>query len=375
MKPLLIIFLIVLIIRSMAITPDEILKTSRDDIEEALKMLQVYIKENPEDPKIENLGRVLYAKLALRDTVFADISQREDISGLIEKIASLEKPLDPGTFKLLRIVFPNLDKIVSKGLENLDLTTISACRKMPGFLKMSDSNFSENLLNAYLSSSTPLNIGRLQDMRCILDYEKVTSKLIEGLKTYMEKGENFYMKVYYTAKSLGLSTRSLDDLERYADLMTKLETIDSSSTTLRDYERLLREYLSLRSEKNMIKMKLQEIASSLSYKGYDLSRLCDDPDICPKGVGREVEHISTNNKLVWYIVLSVVAISAVLYSAFLRLRNPKVKVKRLKKKISKDPLNADLHLKLARIYEELGLMEEAMKEYKVASDIVSSDSD
>ncbi len=375
MKVSTLIALVLMALQVFSITPDEIVRASRSDVDEALRLFHQYIKENPDDVKgIERLGKILYSKKELEKTPFEKAARSENADELLKVISKSKSPIDERTFELLRTIFSDLDKVMSSKIVNLDAVAISACRKLPAFVEIPSSEFSDRLLKAYLLSSVPVGLEDIGGLRCVENLDEVVEKIVEDLKEFLGRGENFYMKVFYTIETLNLPLKDFGDLKDYAELATRLETLDPLSVTPQEYSEMVEEYESIDMEKDLIKRKLLRVAMNLASRGVDLSGLCDDPELCPKTVVYEENRALKSESHTLEIAIAV-AFGAVLTTIVMVSRNPKVRLKRLKKKVSKDPLNVDLHLKLARLYEDLGMVEEAMREYKIASDIVGSGSD
>ena len=360
----------------IAVSPDDILNVSKTDLEKALKLFRDYVKVHPKASKtIESLGSVLYAKKALEDWELGEYVIEEDLEGLLKALGSSDVVIDHKKLKLLKSVFGNLDDRFEEGIEKLDPLFLNACKKFPPFLNVNAESFAKNLVEAYMTGTVPSSFDSLSSLDCVSNKREIRNTLKDVLKNFIEEGEGYYMKVYNIARILGLNSEEFSQIKEYADLYLKLNSIDPNSLDLEDYQKFLKEFLNIKLEKSVLRGKLASLASGLLKRGHDLSRLCNDPQICPRLTGSAERDVgrSSNEKISLLVISSIAVIVLVVFLA--RSSNPRVRLKRLKRKLSKDPLNANLHLKMARVYEKLGMVEEAMNEYRIASDLIDSGTD
>ncbi len=354
-----------------SIKPREIIEVSRYNLDSAVSMLQDYIAENPSADDIDEIGKFIYAKLELsKIEAISDAVIEEDEEKLVEEIKDL-KEIDERTLRLLKIVFKDLDSFLRTKIENLDRNAMIACNVLNIELKIDPKRVAENLVSRFEENPSSVDLVTFRNLRCVENMDDVLGEITSKLEDLIHEGERYYAAVYSISKALDLNGNRISDVDRYMKLVERIEISDPNSMGEEDYRALLRDFESLDLEKKALKEKLSKVAQELSKRGIDLSNLCDDESLCPRAKiplkrDEKKRFGIFQYTLIAGTVFSIAVVSIVLGSS----KNPKRKIKKLQKKIAKDPLNPDLHIELAQLYEEIGMMEEAMREYRMATKVM-----
>ncbi len=336
-------------ISSFPVTKQDIVKASREDVEKAVKLLKIYIAEHPQE-NIENLGKMIFVKKKLSsDPDIGDAVVKEDFNALLEGLirkGSVSKEL----FEDLKVIFNFKDEL-EKRLEDLDENAIKVCNMVGSFLKVGCRNIARSLVERYMKDPLKFDPKPYMTLSCINEQE--LKKAISGvLEEKFEEGEKNYMEVWALSKMLDIDFPHSREVDSYVSLSMDIDEALKTGASSETYVELKKRFDSLHSSKEDLRRKLENLNEMISATSQAEKR--GSPEKKPIAV---------------YVAVTVV--SAAVFFLILMLVDSRHIVKRLKKRIERDPLNPDLHIKLAEIYEKIGRLEDAMEEYKIASKLSS----
>ncbi len=350
---ILLVILIAVVTLSFSVTKQDILKASREDIEKAVKLLKIYIAQHP-DENVEDIGKIVFVKKKLSsDPFIGEAVVREDFDALLKGLVE-KGGISEGLLKDLEVVF-NFKEELEKRLEKLDENAVKVCDMVGRYMKVNCEGVVEKIVDEYVENPLKFDPKPYIDLACFKK-DDVRKSLSRALEEKFEEGEKYYLKVWTLAKMLNVSFPHLKDLDDYSNLSMDIDEALKNGISEKTYSDLMRRLNNLKVEKVDLEKKMENLRKMVSVEPKERER-------------------SVNGKkpIVTYIAVTVV--SAAVFLIILMLIDSRHSVKRMKRKIEKDPLNPDLHIKLAELYERIGRLEDAMEEYKIASKLSESKKD
>ena len=328
---------------SFAVTKDDILKASREDINEAIRLLKLYIAEHPGE-NVEDLGKFVYTKKKLSsDPDIGKAVLREDFDALLEGILKKGK-ISKELLKELEVVF-DIKKELQERVLKLDEKAFKFCEISPKKFDLNPKPFAELILENYLKDPLKFDVSRYLESKCF-DRKALKEALSKAMENKFKKGEKYYVPLWTLAKNTGIDFPHLKELEEYVDLLMDVESSLKTGVSSETYYEYLERLKDLKVEKDALSEKIASLKNLIIGKK-------------PKK-----EKIEKRPVLVY---IAVTVVSTAFFLVIFYIMDSRQIAKRLKRKIEKDPLNPDLHVKLAEIYERLGRIEDAMEEYRIAS--------
>ena len=344
MKKILVLFVLMAAL-SFPITKDDILKASKENVERAVKLLKLYIAQHP-DENVEDIGKLVFVKRKLSsDPLIGEAVVKEDfdalLRGLVER-GSLDKKL----LEDLEVVFDFKDEL-RKRLEDLDENAVKVCDMVGRYIKVDCKGVAEKIVDEYIKNPLKFDPKPYVSLECF-DKSEMKKALSEALEDKFKEGERYYMKVWTLAEILNIDFPHSKDLKEYSNLSMDIDEALKNGVSKNTYVGLMKRLRNLKTEK-----------SDLMRKMENLKKMIYTPKSSHK------ESSPGGSPIVTYIAVTVV--SAAVFFIVLLLMDSRHSVRRIKKKIERDPLNPDLHIRLAELYERIGRLEDAMEEYRIAS--------
>jgi len=329
----------------LAASLDEIKEVSKSNIQKAIDMFLNYVKEHPSDPKIEKMGEFLFAKKQLIEA-HPSLSKEivsEDLRGLVKKLR--DETFTKEETELLKKVFPNLESFV-KGLQSLnDVLEYPLFWKLNVPLEIKDPDaFADDLIERFFENPFLFSYEVLTALSKIKNAREISFAIVRriGNLPLEEERYPYLLRLFEIARIMGYDQLNTleEEIRKYLSLMAKL-TSPVSSDELKD---LVSEYESLTIPKENLRKKLVLLSRE-----------------------RKAQVTRRNSYLYLLLVLPAFLFFFPRFRAFLyRTFGLKKRAASLYLKLlQKHPENVKLRLKLARLYEELGLHEKAMKEYEI----------
>lgn len=359
---------------------DEIKRFSRENPEKAYTLLMEYIKKHPGDEKALKLGRVISAKRSLcKIREICPVVLSEDASTLINELATFSS-IDKKTVGLIEVVFPDFYDVLRRRVMEFSNEAFKVCEILPERVKEPE-GLEKKVVDEYFKAPLSFDPERIEKLKC-MNLERLKAKIRKYL------GENFeeknYLAILRISEMLGIEPPHATDLRAYAELNEKLSTLELVSLTESDFQSMVKVYESINLEKVNLANKLRQLYMKLSQR-MDLS-FCKDKEICPEikkvskvapgtqGEEKRATSAATINLQRGFenpittiiVVLFVILITALIVLTVIKLNDPRRRISRIKKKLEKNPADPQLHLRLASLYEQIGRVEEAMGEYRLA---------
>ena len=341
----LVVLLVAFSIISIAVTREDVLNASREDIDKAIKLLKVYIAQHP-DENVEDLGKFVYTKKRLsRDPDIGEAVLKEDFNSLLKGLVE-KGSVDLKLYEDLKAVF-DFDGELAKRLGKLDENAVKVCEMVGRFTKVDCSPLARALVERYIEDPVGFDPRPYMTLACIDPSELKTdiSNAMENL--FEEKGEDVYMKLWSLSELLGIDFPHSGDLKEYASVAMDVENALAKGASSETIASLRERIGNLKIEKGKLLERLGKV------------RIVETP--------KNPEKAAETVKRPIYVYVAVTAVSTAVFLIIFLLLDSRSTVRRLKRKIERDPLNPDLHVKLAEIYERLGRIEDAMEEYRIAS--------
>ncbi|MDK2785862.1 MAG: hypothetical protein PWQ80_541 [Thermotoga sp.] len=329
----------------LATSLDEIKEVSKTDVQKAISMFLNYVKENPSDPGIETVGEFLFAKKRL---VEAHPSLSEEI--VSEDLQELVKKLKDETFPeeetdLLKRVFPNLESFVRS------LQSLSDILEFPFFWKLNvpleienPDAFAEELINRFFENPFLFSYEVITALSKIKNAEEIGLAIVQKIENLPLEEEKYpyFLRLFEIARAMGYDRPSTleEEIRKYFSLMARL----NSSLSSEDSKEIVSEYESLTIPKENLRKKMVSLFNE-----------------------RKDRTVQKIQYIYFLLLLPVFLIFSTRFRAFLyRTLGLKKRAASLYLKLlQKSPENVKLRLKLARLYEELGMHEKAMEEYEI----------
>ncbi len=354
----------------LSITLDDIIEISKRDLGKALFLFKEYLLENPSDENVKLVGKHLYAKRNLmKYEGIREAVLRENIDELLKESKNLKRPLKSDDFRTLKIIFPDLEEKVSNLLQDLsNLQDISGVWKLGLKIKVDPIEFSKKLTE-FLMSNPFIDHGFIEFLKHLENAKDVASALVNNVLKVSMKEENYtkILRIFEIAREMGY--KGENEIERqiriYLDLFYTISYIDEPSETI--LEEILRRYESLRIRKEMLKTKLLLLLNKAKKRGVKLDVNVKDPDF--QFLMKRKREERSEGFPHWILIFPFLLIPflSLRFRSFLyyHIGLKKKALLCYKKIVEKDPTNPEIRLKLALLYEKLGMQEEAMKEYEI----------
>ncbi|AMW32117.2 hypothetical protein SAMN04488510_12924 [Fervidobacterium changbaicum] len=301
---------------SFCLSLGEILEKSKEDPDFAWDMYLSYISQlspyvsNEESRRIEQLGRILNAKRKLKDFDFA---LKEDVDGLI-------KFLKTSTLK------PNLKYYI------LEI-------------------FGEEKLIDYLNSNLSRNIDALLILNVLtIDVKDYAKDVLEIISKDTKTKEKLFSEVLKNLEKRNAFVQYvLEELyQRYADADKEMKA------------RILELYKDFKAH-GFVDERFERILAKKNKLWFVIWSSVKEFFSHLLNVGKNL--LFSTVFLVVLVVIVLFSIRYTRYEIFYLLGLKKLAAQTYRKIVDKDPLNEEKRLRLAQLYEEAGMFEEAMNEY------------
>ena len=339
-----VLILILMGVLVFAVTKDDVLKASREDINEAIRLLKLYIAEHPGE-NVEDLGKLVYTKKKLSsDPDIGKAVLKEDFDALLEGLIKKGK-MSEELLEELGIVF-DIKKELQERILKFDENAFKFCEISPKRIDLDPEPFAELILEKYLEDPLKFDVNRYLESKCF-DRKELKEALSKAMEEKFKEGEKYYVQLWTLAKNTGIDFPHLKDLEDYVDLLMDVESSLKTGVSSDTYYEYLERLKDLKVEKEMLSEKIASLKNVI--------------------IEKENPKRDTTKKRPVLVYIAVTVISTAIFLVIFYIMDSRQIAKRLKRKIEKDPLNPDLHVKLAEIYERLGRIEDAMEEYRIAS--------
>ncbi|WP_233186234.1 lipopolysaccharide assembly protein LapB [Thermotoga sp. KOL6] len=327
---------------------DKIKNISRENLDKAIDMFLDYVKGHPKDPDIEKVGEFLFAKkhLVEKYPFLAKEIVSEDLKGFLKKLKTFPKTFSSKETKLLEKIFPDLKSFIE------DLQSVEDILIYPSFWKLGiplrikdPESFVSKLIERFFEDPFLLSYEFITALSKIENSKELGEKIVSNVEKMplQEKNYPYMLRLFEIARMLGYNRPSdlEEELRNYFLLSAKL----SASSSPKELEELVTEYEKLTIPKEELRKKLLVFSSKVKRENSEDHRY-------------------------YYLLILFLPFLFFFSSRFraqiYRIFGAKKRAASLYLKLlQKYPENVKLRLKLAHLYEELGMHEEAMKEYEI----------
>ncbi|ANQ53211.1 hypothetical protein XJ44_01545 [Thermosipho affectus] len=356
MKKIIIILLMISIF-SFSISKNEIIELSKKNPELSWKKYLEYVLENPTDTSIEKLGKKIKIKIQIKDKENLNFLIKEDINGLRNYL----KETSPSTkiLNLINFFFPQVESLVKDSIENpkydsfaeniifLKITdpkieTKKAAKELTNFFLKYPTMLTYNVVSLFKNKSFSKDLGFN-----ILNY------IVQNINNFDEEKYPILNRIVDFSKSIGgtYTSKYLLDLEKYVEILEKINENKIENVNL---EKLQINNLSIKKD-----ILLQKISK------YNSPHIINKTN----NTKNELKPSKSSNTFELFLLIILFGLISsfriVRFYIFYTLRLKKIAALTYKKIVEKDPMNEEKHLKLAQLYEEAGMYDEALQEYNL----------
>ncbi|MEN6590424.1 MAG: tetratricopeptide repeat protein [Fervidobacterium sp.] len=344
----------------LPITVQEIRDKSKEDPDFAWDMYLAYLSSSDNPDQLQDLGRLIYAKRKLKDY---DFVLKEDVNGLLDFLA-VHEFTTTGKYYLFDVFDKEfLIKYLSDNLENKS-TTVYLFKLFP------------ERMNDYLEQLFPK----------ILHDDKVRtfifSNVVGKYQSADEFKTEFFDKLFQTYENATSATQR----KEYIDVYVAIKSIDEQKYADARFEKELTS-LARSTDATLLSSNKDDsmsVTGSATKSISDTSTTADATVTQSAGTqnanGAKISPSSSSSTFLKfnaikirpvYLILIALAILIVLlliipsirYRLYLLLGLKSKAAGVYKKIVDKDPFDEEKRLRLAQLYEEAGMYEEAMNEY------------
>jgi len=416
---------VLLSVAALALDLNEIFMLSKlpTTLEESVDQFIAYVLKNrPAYRDIAAVGRVIYAKRELRNELREELFRTvcaQDFDAFLIELSRFGRKLKLSDPKLLKIIFPQVDEAIKECLLSPNaecLTKLKNLALVDGLLSQTPKidiypSISWSLKNALripllfdevFSAFIFALFGDTWFERFWSDFEAEIERLDEADYPKIEllakhlKGKGMVVQLIreYMATKLTVTEATgkvmLGTEEDVKKVIAELPEILEKHDKLKTKKKLLRDLIAtlfdmlkkrLESVKDPSTIRVEGLPSLLNVSDpllrkeyYDLlSRLSPQSSIVSAGTEPDKSNRGKSRPRtvspIWFVLLAGITaliLPPVRYWFYTAFRLRKLQLKLLIQKIQRDPANGELHLKLGRLYESLGMYEDAIQEYSLA---------
>lgn len=330
----------------LSITVQDIRDKSKEDPEFAWDMYLSYLSSSKDPDQLQDLGRLIYAKRKLKDY---DFVLKEDINGLLDFLSAHEFTTT-GKYYLFDVFDKEyLIKYLSDNLEtNNNAVYLFKLfpERMSDYLEqlfpklLQDSKIRTFIFSNVVDKYPGTDVFATEFFgKLFQTYEKATS--------VTQRRE--YLDVYVAIKSIDEQKYSDVRFEKELTLLGNSTNVTNSSTNAT---------LSLPSTKNDIANITENATKNISN-----TSTMSKPSSLSKFNIIKIRPLYLFLVVLIALIIVLLSIPSIRYRLYLLLGLKAKAASVYKKIVDKDPFDEEKRLKLAQLYEEAGMYEEAMNEY------------
>ena len=373
---------IILLILLLPIYPfGATLITAGKDPEESWNDLMIYIQQNPDATDITSVGRKIAAKKRLSQfTPIREAVILEDEQLLLNTLRDADFQADSEYFEDLCILFPNIKKALndfeSKG--NFDvLPIVSLLWRFDVSLK-APGEFGSFLLEKFLNDPYILDWNMVNFLQGLENASEVALSIVEEANLYRlseDKYPSLYRILQTGSDILSQRIELEEDISDYLEVLSEIDNFDISSARLEDLQAIVSKYDNITLKKDELRTRIIALIETLRAAKVRFETPIASED---KSIQRYLNHLVKKTfsfRPFIYLIAIAVPIAVALPFPKIRLKLSlalgfKKQARKLCEKIlARDPLNIELRMTLAMLYEQLGDGEKALNEYRLIKDL------
>ena len=385
-----------------------------ETLNKAVDALVEYIVFNPDDTRILQIGKLVYAKRELKEILPAELVSpvfAESFEDFIMELASYNGEISGG--KLLYMLFPQIPMLVDDALVQPSIAKVARIRYLS---LISDLPFSRRTLEKYTyflnwCVNNALNNPNVFDelfARFIERYfgEEWFGEFWRMFEASLSNiSESDYPKISILSRALKGRGMVVTSINAYMNFKNKLNrsmqkvllgTDEEFRNVVQSLPELLKEYSSLKTKKSMLRFSMMNLLDAvvrripesnakswkmnlpsiinlkdpvLRKKYYEIAEFFQKLDT---GMMSTVEPKNRSVNFPIFTLLPTVFLLLFLsshfrYHLFRIFGFKRGALHTLKNLVAKYPTNPNLHVRLGKMYENLGMYNEASQEYMVAA--------
>ncbi|MEJ5228479.1 MAG: tetratricopeptide repeat protein [Pseudothermotoga sp.] len=356
---------------------DKVGKDPEQSWEELIKL----IKTDPDSTVILSEGPKISAKRRLaRFESLRDAIVDEDFDRFLKDLASSadsQVDLSRETF----LVFPQLrDTITAFEKGNFeDFEKLKGIWKI-GIKVLPPSDFGHWIVDRFLKDPYAVDWNLVAMLKSSENAGEISQQIVDRCFFYQNQEQHFPSLYRLFEIANQLSARQLSEFEKklstYMELLNTVSKFEPSRLNSSEFYAFLMSFDNLAEPKEEIKKRLVFLIQSAKKMGVELAYV-ETKDESINSLLRETKKVSPTKipNWIWVLIGVMGGISLFLFVdrlrlnflLFFRMRKPAIKL--CKKILTKRPSDLSIRFKLAMLYEQIGKVDEAIKEYQCIKDL------
>ncbi|QTA37869.1 tetratricopeptide repeat protein [Thermosipho ferrireducens] len=362
MKKLTTILVITLSIIILGINKNQILDVSKSNPERAWGMFLDYVLENPTDTSLENIGHIIKAKLTLKNISGFDFAIQENFDEFINYVQNTTPPAS--ILNSLLTIFPQTNESVRKAIETPEFDTFNRYLRLLKIVnpEINSKIAGKNLVNFFVKYPTFLSYDNISLLK-LSKYSKDigTNMLIyiaTNINDFDEKNIPIIARIIEIAKELGgnLSSSILKAIETYASITRRL----SENLTQDELFQIKKEITELPVKHSLLTQTVEKKLNNIN-ENSEIKNIPENLNI-KKNTKKDFNIIPWLSTSLLFILISFRIIRFYIFYIF---GLKKLAALTYKKIVNNSPMDEEKHLRLAQLYEEAGMYDEALEEYNL----------
>ncbi|MDI3494894.1 MAG: hypothetical protein PWQ72_1021 [Pseudothermotoga sp.] len=348
------------------------------DPDQSWQELIEQIKRSPDSTVVLYEGPKISAKRRLAE--FDDLKLaviNEDIDGFIKSLSdSVDLQID--AIKEVFLIFPQFEKY-SMEFESGNFETLYKIKSLwkIGIKLTAPDGFGKWLVENFLKDPYFFDWNLLGFLKNLTNADKVALEIADvcNIYKYQEDLYPFLHRLFGITSQIGNVQPSYlqNQIDLYISLLTRIERSDGLSLTADQLFQMISDFDNLTIEKNDLRKRLSFLIQSAQQTGKKFSEISSrDSQIAALLKKSHSENHSGMKILIAGFVMIIVILMAfdrLRLRIFIILGAKKAAMKICKKILLKDPSNLKIRFSLAMLYEQLGDVEQALKEYQCIKDL------
>ncbi len=338
------------------------------------------IKKAPDSEVIFSEGPKIAAKRRLAS--FESLKKsviNEDFDQFIKDMSnSLDLQVDLS--REILVLFPQLKNHL-EGFEKGEFGETAIIKSLwkIGFKLSAPEGFGKWLVQNFLKDPYLLDWNLVGMIKNFKNFPQISQEIIDSCLSY-QKEESLFPSLYRILEIANWSFKtSLVDfhiqLKQYMDLLNALNRVEPSRLTSAELSKIVDQFDQLSLPKEEIRKRLIFLIESAKRAGLRFDQVeSKDKYINNSLRGLDTSMSRSKSSLIW-IILSILAILIVLsidkirLSLLITLGMKKAAVKTCKRILLRKPSDLKIRSRLAMLYEQLGEINQAVREYQCIKDL------
>ncbi|AEH50149.1 tetratricopeptide repeat protein [Pseudothermotoga thermarum] len=351
------------------------------DPEESWNELINLIKLDPNSTLITIEGPRIAAKRKLAQIEWLkEAVVAEDFEKFLMNLAhvTINPPLD--LTKEVTLVFPQIQVLIDEfekgNFENFD--KIKTLWKV-GFKLSAPRLFGKWLVESFLENPQLLDWNTVRFLQEMKNKEEIADEIVQTALKYSQT-ESYYphlYRIFEVTRNMVFKEPTFFErqLSLYINLLNQIIRMDVKRLTKAEIEEILKQFDSIEIKKDELRNKLAFLIVSAKQAKIPLDGVKTKDSYLSTLIGKS-DQLDSKKANYWLVltilggILFLISFDRIRLEILLFLRAKKAAIKTCQRILSKDPLNFQIRLKLAALYEKVGDVERAISEYKAIKDLM-----